>query len=223
MSPTHDWQLWQLIDSAFPAGGFVHSGGLEAAVQLGEVNSSERVEAFIEASLQQCAHAAAPFTAAVVREPARFAELDRLFDVTLTNTISNKASRSQGASILATAAQVWPSPALTAAVARVRSGEVAGHLPTCFGMIAAALALSPDKAVEVLLFQHLRGLASASIRLGIIGPIEAQRLQRDLGTRCASLIATGASTPPEEATSVSPLLDLIQAQHGRLYSRLFVS
>lgn len=26
-----DWIAWQLCDSAFPAGAFAHSGGLEAA------------------------------------------------------------------------------------------------------------------------------------------------------------------------------------------------
>jgi hypothetical protein len=30
-----DWLIWQLMDSAFPTGGFAHSNGFEAAFQAG--------------------------------------------------------------------------------------------------------------------------------------------------------------------------------------------
>src|SRR5438270_9320121 len=38
MHSVSDWVIWQLVDSAFPGGGFAHSAGLEAALQLGEIN-----------------------------------------------------------------------------------------------------------------------------------------------------------------------------------------
>ena len=31
-----DWIIWQMLDSGLPTGGFAHSYGLEAAVQLGQ-------------------------------------------------------------------------------------------------------------------------------------------------------------------------------------------
>lgn len=31
-----DWIIWQMLDSGLPTGGFAHSFGLEAAVQLGQ-------------------------------------------------------------------------------------------------------------------------------------------------------------------------------------------
>ena len=36
-----EWVLWQLLDSAYPTGGFAHSGGLEAAWQHGEVGTRQ--------------------------------------------------------------------------------------------------------------------------------------------------------------------------------------
>src|SRR5450432_522762 len=51
----HDWLLWQLADSAFPTGGFAHSGGLEAAWQHGEIRGAEDLASFLEAYMCQVA------------------------------------------------------------------------------------------------------------------------------------------------------------------------
>lgn len=37
-APSYEWLVWQLLDSGLPTGGFAHSCGLEAAMQLGEFN-----------------------------------------------------------------------------------------------------------------------------------------------------------------------------------------
>ena len=63
----HDFLFWQLADSAFPTGGFAHSGGLEAAWQHGEVANRGELVSFIEASLHQLGHAALPFVTAAYR------------------------------------------------------------------------------------------------------------------------------------------------------------
>jgi len=88
-SPTRDWLLWQLADSAFPTGGFAHSSGLEAAYQQGEVRGRDELRAFLETSLRQQFHFALPFVVGAHRKPEELRELDAWFD-TLTSQPGNE-------------------------------------------------------------------------------------------------------------------------------------
>jgi urease accessory protein len=84
---------WQLVDSAFPSGGFAHSWGLEAAYQAGEVTTDAALARFLEDSLWQAGHTALPFVGAAYDSPARTAELDDLCDAYLVNAVANRMRR----------------------------------------------------------------------------------------------------------------------------------
>ena len=99
-----DFLIWQLVDSAFPTGGFAHSSGLEAAWQHGEVRGRTELVSFIEASLDQLGHAGLPFVLAAFDAPEKLAEFDALCDAFTTNHVANRASRAQGRAFLAAVA-----------------------------------------------------------------------------------------------------------------------
>src|SRR6186713_840274 len=106
------WLVWQLADSAFPAGGFAHSGGLEAVAQNGEIKSAADLENFLHAALQQTAHGSLPFVAAGFNALVPFAEVDWLFDAFTPNHVANRASRAQGQAWLASAERSFGSPTI---------------------------------------------------------------------------------------------------------------
>lgn len=223
MHPEGDWLLWQFVDSAFPTGGFAHSGGLEAAWQQGEVSDAASLEAFLAASIDQAAAGGLPFVLGAWRDRPAYASLDRTCDATLSNHIANRASRAQGRALLVAATEAFGRPELNQLAADAREVRAALHWAPTFGAVAACLMLREAATTTAYLFVSLRGTTSAAVRLGIVGPMEGQRLQHRLCARFPAAIAAGRAIPPEEVAQTAPLLDLLQGNQGRLYSRLFQS
>ena len=218
-----DWLLWQLADSAFPTGGFAHSGGLEAAWQLGEVRGRDGVERYLADSLDHAGHAALPFVGAVHREPARFVHWDRWYDTTVPNHVANRASRALGQGLLSGAVAAFGREALSNLKASVRRDRLAAHLPTVTGAVSAEVGLAFQDSQRLFLFLHLRALVSTAIRLGAVGPLEAQAVQHRLAPVAEQVLVRCHAIAPEDAAGTAPLQDLFQGHHDRLYSRLFMS
>jgi urease accessory protein len=213
-TPDEDWLLWQLADSAFPTGGFAHSVGLEAAWQHGEIRNSAELSSFLEASLRQLAHSALPFAAAAHDAPEQGAELDRLSDAFLTNHVANRASRAQGRAFLMVVEKTF---------GLAHHSLPFGHFAPVFGGTARRLGLPRMSTTHLFFFQHLRALVAAAIRLGIVGPMEAQTLQHRLAPTAREILSRSEHLPVSAISQTAPLLELWQGTQDRLYSRLFQS
>lgn len=249
MPGMNDFLLWQLVDSAFPAGGFAHSGGLEAAVQLGSVKDSASLRAFVHQSVAQAGRGALPLVNGAHRNPADLGELDGLCDAFLTNPVANRASRAQGQAFLSTCRRSFlirrplppgllaplagphsPAPfrsfpeSVIEPVARiVRAEKLAGHHAPLFGAIMNVLDVDRRNTQRLFLYLAGRGVMSAAVRLGVIGAYEAQQIQGAIGTEIDRTIERCGQLMPLEIAQTAPLIDLRQATHDRLYSRIFQS
>ncbi len=137
--------------------------------------------------------------------------------------MANRASRTQGRAFVATCARVFDDPFIASVAAGARAREVAAHFAPLFGAVLAALAVGRREALGLHMYLALRGVSSAAVRLGIIGPHEAQRLQeRHAATLDAVIVACG-SLGTDDAAASAPVLDVLGATHDRLYARLFQS
>ena len=107
--------------------------------------------------------------------------------------------------------------------AEIRNHRLHGHLPPVFGFCMAHLGVEEIESVRLFLFLVLRGLVSAAVRLGVVGPLEGQAIQRRMYDQTEALAVGSVSIDREEAAQTAPLLDLLQGTQDRLYSRLFQS
>lgn len=218
-----NWLLLQLADSAFPTGGFAHSFGLEAAVQLGEVASAAELASFMDDALTQAGHLALPFVGAAHDSPSEVAALDATCDAMLTSHVANRASRTQGRAFAATCARVFDAAELASLDDACRTRALHAHLAPVVGAATRAMGVSRDDGQALHLHGTLRGLASAAVRLGLVGPHEAQRLVHDRAATLDRVLADCGALGVEQAHQTAPLLELFGATHDRLYSRLFQS
>jgi urease accessory protein len=216
-----DWLEWQVVDSAFPVGVFAHSWGLESAWQSGHVPDSGALQRFLHASIQQTGYGALPLLNAAYRRPERWRSLDELADAFLINSVANRASRVQGRTLVATAARVWPCEAMTTVSQHAAAGRA--HVAPFSGLIFKVIGLSLETARKVMLYGAARGVLSAAVRLGIVGSYEAQRMQYEAGPRLDLIHDDCRALDDEDVCQTAPILDLLQAGHDRLYSRLFQS
>ena len=215
------WMVWQIVDSGFPTGGFAHSWGLEAAWQSGEVTGDAELRQFLRDMISQVGHASLPFVTAAYADVARLQELDALSDVFLTNVVANRASRVQGGALLATCARTWPRPAM--ATLEQRSRALCRHAAPIFGAVMRVLDIPLQETQRMFLFQAGRSVLAAAVRLGIVGSYRAQRLQHECSGDLDSVLERCGGLTDAEVAQTAPLIDVLQAAHDRLYSRLFQS
>jgi len=216
---SNEWLVWQLADSAFPAGGFAHSNGLEAAWHHGETRDSQSLARFCEASLWQFGFASLPFMTATHRDPERVLEVNKIFDCFTTNHVANRASRLQGRAFLSSAKRIFP--VLNAELGPVETSFC--HLAPIFGVILRALSIDCPTASRLLIFFHVRSLTSSAVRLGIVGPMEAQGLQHSFSPLLNVVLSRCADLTLDDISQPAPLLEIWQSAQDRLYSRLFQS
>jgi urease accessory protein len=203
--------LYQLADSAFPAGSFAHSLGLEALRGLGMLAGERDLAVRLAELAWNTAHASLPFLGDAHRGPP--ADADRAVDRFLSSHVANRASRAQGRALLIAAE----------AMLDMRLALPCGHISAALGGTLALAGVALDDARQLAMFGALRSATSAAVRLGVVGPLRAQRLLLDVAPIAERALAETRELAGRDASSISPLVDLAQAAHDRLYARLFQS
>jgi urease accessory protein len=223
------WRVLQLADSAFPTGGFAHSGGLEAALHAGTA-SAATLGSFVVDTITATAHASLPIVGAAWHaDGPRLTELDAFTAATLWSHVAARASRTQGRAWIDVTARAFSpfgeasrgQPVLVELRRRVIAETQPGHLAPMFGAVARALDVAHDDAYRMFLHLTVRGLLSAAVRLGTIGPTEAQAVHGRIAPALEDALELARALTIADVAQTAPLTELVQAGHDRLYTRLF--
>jgi urease accessory protein len=209
-----------LADSRFPAGGYAHSLGLEAAVVGGL--QAEEVPAFAAARLRLVGEADARVAVAARRSSERLDELDEEWAARCPSPVVRAASRRLGAQLLRSAAVVWDDPAIAA----YRARSATTPRPVALGVVGAAAGLDDEVVARLSLYDDAATVTSAALKLLPLDPALAARwlaeLAPDIATaarRAAADRRPVAAQPPPAA----PALELAAAVHVERRERLFAS
>ena len=237
----NEWTLLQMADSSLPVGGFVASFGLEAAHQMGGLD----LEQFLKDSVQVVCYSCLPVIeqtlscmSTVALDHAGITEnderLNRLLKIDFdyesfvgTNHVNSRASVMQGSAYLTLISKSFSHSRGAALVDSfkmlVRKRKAFGHFVVAYAMACYCLEIELQKAEFLFLFMHVRTIISSAIRLGIIGPYVGQTLISNCKLDVERIIQEYRTDGSKEPVLTSPLLEIIQASHDKLYTRIFNS
>ena len=212
--------LLLLADGRLPAGGHVHSGGVEQAIAEGWVHDCTTLEQLCRSRLWSAGLTAAALAAAATSATtaAELSALDTVADARTPSPAQRAASRAQGRALVRLARSAWPSPLLDALVQRVGS---APHHAVVIGVVAATSGLRAADAALTAALGSVAAPASAAVRLLGLDPAEVTALQVRLAAEIDAV--AGLATDDPSACPGSPGLDLLAEHHAQADVPLFAS
>jgi urease accessory protein len=226
--------LLQLADGCFPSGGFAFSNGLESLAKLGYLRRMRDFEEYLECHLEQFTAAELPFfnSAYAAGGPEAwegancgegFACVLREWDAWLFMPSQRGGSLAQGQAWARAMEEAHPLEPLR----RIRPWILARGLPLHFLMVfATTLRAAGFPAADgqcLLLHMALRDQLGAAVRLGLLGSLQAQKLHRRFLAIGEDFRRRRADWGHDMAVRGAPMIDLGQASHPHLYSKLFQS
>jgi urease accessory protein len=221
--------LLHFADSAFPAGGYAHSFGLERYCQAGLVRDREGLERFllahVEGSSGPCdATAAAGALRAIIRgDLDACRRLDETLEAMKVVKEFREGSRQMGRQTLRVAASLTGDARLTAYLDDVNARRVPGHHAVVFGMTAGVLGWDAEATATAFLYATTALLVGAALRLLPMGQLEGQTALWRLHPVIERVAREAAERPAGELSSFTPGLDIQGMLHERMDARLFRS
>jgi urease accessory protein len=224
--PTALYRLMAWLSPAYPVGAFSYSGGIEWAVEAGDIKNAETLRGWLAVMIGQgggfCdvvffsyAHrAAAAQDDAALREVA---ELAAAFAPTKERHLESTA---QGNAFVEATRAAWRCDAIER-LCKLWDGPVAYPIAVAVACAGHSIALEPALAA------YLQALAanwvSAGVRLIPLGQSDGQRVLVALEPVVAATAERALAAKLEDVGSSAFRADLASARHEAQYTRLFRS
>ncbi|MBM4696607.1 urease accessory protein [Rhodococcus hoagii] len=218
----------QLTDSAFPAGFYTLSHGLEGYAQTGSVTPATLPDLLADLLRHSVGPADATALALAhnaVRDGDREAlhRVDRRLHATKLNRELRRACTRTGHQMLAVARETFGRPEIERFGEDVAAKRSPGTQPVVTGVVAAACGVDVAQAVAGDLFAFSASLVGAALRLRLTDHIRAQRILADAAPAIGEVTAAALRRDLNDLGGCTPVADVMSAGHERADARLFVS
>jgi urease accessory protein len=219
--------LLQVSDSAFPTGGYAHSGGFEQVVRRGLVHDGDSMAVYIENHVWPALiHFELPMVrlargAARRDDLAELTALDEIVDATKSPRELREASRVMGRRRLQALLDLGASPVLGRLERGVEENKSPGHHLVVFG---AGLAALPEDALLVAwAFQAINAVCLAAPKLLRIGQDAVQRILAASLSGLRENIELSQTIALQELGWFDPAVEIASMHHEIAHERLFIS
>jgi urease accessory protein len=219
-------RLMAWLSPAYPVGAFSYSGGIEWAVEAGDIKDPQTLRDWLGAMIGEgggfCdavffVHAHRAIAANDDAALRAVAELAAAFVPSKERLLETTA---QGRAFLDATRAAWPCPAL-GRLDVAWQGPVA--LPVAVGVACAGHGIPCDPALHAFMHAIVANWISAGVRLIPLGQTDGQRVLAALEAAIAAAAARALGTPLDEAGTCSLRADIAGMRHETQYTRLFRS
>lgn len=216
--------LLQYGDSAYPAGGFAFSWGIEGLGADGYIAAPADLDDIIDDHLR---YRWALMDRPLLVEAWQAADIealtliDRYAEAATPSAEMREGSRRAGRALLGVSARLGRELSL-AYRAAIATGAAHGHVPVVQAVVYREIGISLEAAELLSGWTLVTGLVSAATRLGIIGHLEAQSSLGHARLALADLLAEPVS-PGTRPSSFTPLIDIAMTRGPARHVRMFAT
>ncbi len=210
------------LSPAYPVGAYSFSHGLEYAVDAGLVTDAESARDWIATIMMagggfvDLAFVAAGWDS----EPTELTGLNEIALAFQGTAEIRLESTAQGRAFYLVTAEAWPCEAIDA-FQDVAQDEIV--YPVVVGAVARSHGIDRGEAMMAYAHAFAANLVSAAVRLIPLGQTDGQRITADLMPTCTAAVERAVSTPVDEISMSTPMVDIASMKHENQYTRLFRS
>jgi urease accessory protein len=226
LSPAAQYRLMTWLSPAYPVGAFAYSGGIEWAVEAGDIGDTDTLQQWLEAMLRDGAglsdgilfcHA---HRAAARGDDAGLVEAAELAAAFVPTRERHLETTTLGRAFVDVTQAAWPCPALIHLRERWH-GAIA--YPIAVGIACAGHDIPLAPAAHAFMTALTANWISAGVRLIPLGHTDGQRLACALEPEVARTAQRALDAKLDDLGGATFRADLASARHETQYTRLFRS
>lgn len=217
-------QLFQLVDSSLPIGGFVYSMGMESAIKSKLLQTEDDLKRYLIAYANQIVSFEFPFLEvghATTNEPEKWNELTSAYKAMLMNPILEKSALVLGKNWTRLLVSLYKTEEMSNLQKALKIEGIPLYYTIVFGIFMGRLSIDKKEARAMYLYAALRDQITALTRLGIVGPMGAQGLLNYVLEKANKKNNDYKETSYHKATKSAYIMEIVQLNHDKIYSKLF--